>query len=72
SVRPGASQDEFRRGDAILNVETLAEVGRRLGPDVTEVAIPGGLHDLVLSAPKVRENVYREIFSWLTSHVKPK
>ena len=37
----------------------------RLGPDVTCVRVFGGLHDLVLSAPGVREPLYKYIFGWL-------
>jgi len=43
----------------------MAKVGRKLGPDVTEVTIPDGLHDLVLSPLPVRTRVYTAIFSWL-------
>lgn len=53
------------RGDAVLNVEDIIRYGRRLGPDVTEVTIPYGLHDLVLSAPAARDSAYRAIFDFL-------
>lgn len=56
---------QFATSDAVLNVNTMAKVGRKLGPDVTEVTIPNGLHDLVLSPLPVRTRVYTAIFSWL-------
>lgn len=56
---------EFQHGDAVLNVKDISRIGRKLGPDVTEDTIEGGLHDLVLSAPKVREHVYDDMFGWL-------
>ena len=56
---------EFQHADAVLNVKDISAVGRRLGPDVTEDTIDGGLHDLVLSASPVRERVYEDMFAWL-------
>lgn len=67
SAGKGATRDQYRSADAILNVETLAAVGRRLGKYVTEVSIRGGLHDLLLSTHSVREEVYRVIFDWLAA-----
>jgi len=55
-------------GDAVLNVKDISRYGRRLGPDVTEVTIPAGLHDLVLSKPAIRAMVYASIFRWLDNH----
>lgn len=52
-------------GDAVLNVDDISRRGRRLGPDVTEATVPGGLHDLILSRPEVRAAVYAVIFNWL-------
>lgn len=49
------------KGDAVLNVDDIARWGRRLGPDVTEVTIDGGLHDLILSAPAPRDSAYKAI-----------
>ncbi len=56
---------EFQHADAVLNVKDISRIGRKLGQDVTEDTIRGGLHDLVLSSPPVREQVYYYIFSWL-------
>ena len=55
-------------GDAVLNVADISKWGRKLGPDVTEVTVTGGLHDLILSSPAIRETVYTDIFKWLDSH----
>lgn len=33
--------------------------------DVQTLAIQNGLHDLVLSAPTVRTEVYQQLFQWL-------
>ena len=57
--------EDFTKGDAVLNVDDIHEYATELGDDVTIVIIENGLHDLVLSAPKVRAEVYNTIFSWL-------
>lgn len=59
---------DFGRGDAVLDVADISKYGRRLGPDVTEVVVEDGLHDLILSRKDVRDGVYRDIFSWLGRH----
>jgi len=56
---------EHNTGDAVLNVDDISRIGKTLGLDVTEVTIEDGLHDLVLSAPAVRAEVYDVIFVWL-------
>jgi alpha-beta hydrolase superfamily lysophospholipase len=56
---------EANRGDAVLNVDSIAARGRRLGPDVTEAIVTDGLHDLLLSRPAVRRAVYDAIFRFL-------
>ncbi len=53
------------KGDAVLNVEDIIRYGRKLGPEVEEVTINGGLHDLILSAPAARDSAYAEIFRFL-------
>ncbi len=56
------------QGDAVLNVRHISKWGRRLGPDVTEVTVRNGLHDLILSKPEIRAAVYSSMFSWLDLH----
>ena len=56
---------DFAHSDAVLNVEHIALYGKRLGRDVTEATIVDGMHDLILSRPDVRENVYKTMFDWL-------
>ncbi len=65
SVKSGDTREKSSRADAILDVEAISRYGRRLGSDVTEVAFPGGLHDLALSRKKVREEMYRTMLVWL-------
>lgn len=56
---------DHNRADGVLDVNDIKKFGRELGPDVTCTKVIGGLHDLVLSAPEIREPLYRYIFSWL-------
>ena len=65
TVRTRGWSDEYTRADGVLNVRHISALAPRLGPHVTVRAIPGGLHDLVLSPGPVRETVYRELFAWL-------
>lgn len=66
SVNGSEWAPEFNRGDAVLDVDDIKKYGRELGPNVTCVKVMEGMHDLVLSAPGIREPLYRYIFSWLT------
>ena len=56
---------EHNRADGVLDVNDIRKYGRELGPDVTCAKVIGGMHDLVLSEPGVREALYRYIFGWL-------
>lgn len=56
---------EHNAGDGVLDVADIAKYGKRLGANVTEVTVPDGLHDLVLSRPDVRQTVYKTIFDWM-------
>ena len=67
SVTDIKDKEQIQTRDSILNVEDIKRIARNIRGDVDIVAIPGGLHDLVLSGKEVRENVYREIFRWWES-----
>lgn len=38
------------------------------GYDITEATVDSGLHDLILSAPRIRRAVYDHIFTFLRRH----
>lgn len=57
--------DEYFQADGVLNAADIGRLAPRLGPRVTAESIEGGMHDLVLSRPPVRAEVYRRIFAWL-------
>lgn len=63
------NSDAAGHGDAVLNVNDISQRGLRLGPQVTEVSINGGLHDLILSKPEIRATVYHIIFEWLDNNI---
>ncbi len=55
----------FRDSDVVIDVDRVLALARRLGPDVTIARIPGGIHDLLLSAPEARERVVSALDEWL-------
>jgi alpha-beta hydrolase superfamily lysophospholipase len=60
----------LRLVDTVLDVEQIAARAVRLGPHVTVVRIPEGLHDLMLSAPHVRKQALDEIGRFVEAYVK--
>ncbi|MGE5638994.1 MAG: alpha/beta hydrolase [Clostridia bacterium] len=55
--------------DVVLDWRHIAKYSRGLGADVTVLQFPGGIHDLVLSRPEIREEVFRQLFSWASARV---
>lgn len=62
--------ESLKRADAVLDVERIAAKTVRLGSHVTLVRIDGGLHDLALSAPEVRERYFDEISRWTAAYTR--
>ncbi len=65
SAKSGDSADVYAASDGVLDVEDISRYGRRLGPLVTEMTVSGGLHDLALSKPTVRNAMFDSLFRWL-------
>ncbi|REE95741.1 alpha/beta hydrolase [Thermomonospora umbrina] len=65
--RPGVA--DLSNADAVLDVEHMARWAPRLGPHVTLVRIDGGLHDLVLSAKRARDQVFGELERWIRGYL---
>lgn len=59
---------DANRKDAVLDVADIRRIGVTLGPFVTPVKIVGGMHDLLLSAPDVRREVYPYMLRWISDH----
>lgn len=55
--------------DTVLDVDQMAALVPRLGHDVTELVIPGGVHDLTLSARGPREAYLDRMLEWTNSRV---
>ncbi|MGP7960094.1 alpha/beta hydrolase [Sanguibacter sp. A247] len=62
-INPRWSED-MRGADIVLDVETIARRVSSLGPTVTLVRIPGGIHDLTLSPPEPRARYYTQVMRW--------
>jgi alpha-beta hydrolase superfamily lysophospholipase len=56
---------EARTSDVILNINDIQKYAEKVIGDISIQTIENGLHDLVLSAPKVREQVYQNLFAWI-------
>jgi alpha-beta hydrolase superfamily lysophospholipase len=59
----------LRLADTVLDVEQIAVRAVRLGPHVTVVRIAEGMHDLILSAPAVRQRTIEEIGRFVRGYV---
>ncbi len=69
SYKSSKWSEDARTADAVLDVEHIARYSSGLGTHVTIVRFDGGLHDLTLSAPPVREQVFAELDRWLTAYL---
>ena len=55
--------------DSVLGVEQIVARSAGLGPDVTIIQIPDGVHDLALSGPVARHRYFDAVFGWAADHV---
>jgi len=63
----GRFADAAHHADSVLNVEHMARHAPGLGRDVTLVRIEGGKHDLTLSPPSAREQLFTKLDGWLAA-----
>lgn len=61
---------DAQQSDVILDVNDMTQNAKKMKGDVQTLSIQNGLHDLVLSAPPVREQVYQQLFAWLSEKIK--
>src|SRR5690554_347814 len=71
SLRTLQWTDEVMGADIVLDVKDMRRYGPGLGEQVELIAIENGLHDLVLSAPAVREVIFQQLFAWLDRALEP-
>lgn len=50
--------------DVVLNWRHIAKWSRMLGANVTVMAFPGAVHDLICSPGRIREEVFTQLFAW--------
>lgn len=60
-----AWHDDAHRTDTVLDVEHMQRWLPKLGTDVTDVPLPGAIHDVMLSAEPIRAQAMTEIENWL-------
>lgn len=51
--------------DIVLDVNDIKKYGHRLGHNITEMTVYGGVHDLMLSEQSTRNEIYEKLFKWL-------
>ena len=61
----GRFAEAAHHADSVLNVDHIARFAVGLGKDVTLLRIEGGKHDLTLSPPAAREQLFTELDGWL-------
>ncbi|MCM1005670.1 MAG: alpha/beta hydrolase [Prevotella sp.] len=54
--------------DVVLNPEQIAERGKKMGSKAIVATIDSGMHDLILSSPKVRTAAYDIILNFIKTH----
>jgi alpha-beta hydrolase superfamily lysophospholipase len=69
TVTAREQEDDFARGDAVLDADSIARWAPSLGRNVTVVRIADGMHDLFLSPQPARERAYDTMATWLNAWV---
>ncbi|MCU0442693.1 MAG: alpha/beta hydrolase [Bacteroidia bacterium] len=62
--------NDFKRGDAVLDVQDIKTYGMRLGKNVTVLTINDAMHDMALSTQPAREQSYKALFNWLNEQFR--
>ncbi|QIK76570.1 alpha/beta hydrolase [Nocardioides piscis] len=70
SSSPTELGEDAHTTDIVLDVRQIRRWASSLGPHVTSVAVADARHDVVLSRPHVRVQVYAELERWLSSYVE--
>ena len=63
---PKKLNQDAKTSDVILDVKHIEKYANKLQGDVSVITIKDGLHDLVLSSPAVRAEVYQHLFEFLS------
>ncbi|MCM2296027.1 alpha/beta hydrolase [Rhodoferax sp.] len=65
STWPKRWSEETMSTDIVLDIADMQRLAPGLGRQVERLAIANGVHDLVLSAPQIREKVFNKLLNWL-------
>jgi len=71
SINGDTWSEAHNHADGVLDVNDIKRYGCQLGPHITCMKVVGGLHDLLLSNPRLLAALYPCIFSWLSTHLPP-
>jgi alpha-beta hydrolase superfamily lysophospholipase len=63
--------EEVFTHDIVLDVEQMRRWSPALGRHVTYVAVPGAVHDVILSQRPSRDRAYDELTRWWSAYVDP-
>ncbi|MCM0618939.1 alpha/beta hydrolase [Nocardioides bruguierae] len=69
SSHPTSFDDDLVSTDVVLDVRQIRRWASSLSTQVTYTAVPGAIHDVVLSRRPVRERAYAEIDRWHEAYV---
>lgn len=69
STRPRTMNEDVFRSDIVLDVDQIRRWSPSVGRHVTAIAVPGAVHDVVLSRRPARDRVYAELGRWLGAYV---
>jgi len=69
SSAPKEMSEKVFTTDIVLDVRQIRRWSTAVGRHVTYVAIPGAVHDVVLSRKPARDRAYAELGRWLTAYV---
>lgn len=61
-------EPECQSADIVLDPDIIARRGAKLGHNPVVARIDSGIHDLILSEKRVRENAYDTIFHFIATH----
>ena len=70
TASPSEMGEDVHSSDVVLDVRQIRRWASSLGSHVTSIGIEGARHDVVLSRPEVRAQVYAEIDGWLAAYVE--
>lgn len=60
--------EEFRKGDAVLDVMEIQSLGKTLGPNSRTAIVKDGLHDLALTKKPVRDEYFNLLINFILNN----